>query len=47
MSEELHTIHNVEALIYLLVFQVKSRRVLLDSGIDSVVKDARLKIEKR
>ena len=47
MSEYIHKSHNVSVLIYHLVFPAKYRRVVFDEGVDGVLKEVCLEIEKR
>jgi len=47
MSEYIHKSHNVSVLIYHLVFPAKYRRVVIDEGVDVVLKEVCLEIEKR
>jgi REP element-mobilizing transposase RayT len=47
MSEYIHKSHNVSVLIYHLVFPAKYRRVVFDEGVDGVLKEDCLEIEKR
>jgi putative transposase len=47
MSEYIHKSHNVTVLIYHLVLPAKYRRAVFDEGIDAVLKEICLDIEKR
>ncbi len=47
MSEYIHKSHNVSVLLYHLVFPAKYRRAVIDKGVDLVVRDVCLEIEKR
>ena len=47
MSEYIHKSHNVSVLIYHLVFPAKYRRVVFDEGVDEVLQEVCLEIEKR
>jgi putative transposase len=47
MSEYIHRSHNVTVLLYHLVFPAKYRRVVFDEGVDRVLREICLEIEKR
>ena len=47
MSEYIHKSHNVTVLLYHMVFPAKYRRAVFDGGVDEVVRDVCLEIEKR
>ena len=47
MSEYVHKSHNVTVLIYHLVLPAKYRRTVFDEGVDAVLKEICLDIEKR
>lgn len=47
MSEYIYKSHNVTVLIYHFVFYAKYRRAVLDEGVDAVLKEICLEIEKR
>ena len=47
MSEYIHKSHNVTVLIYHLVFPAKYRRAIFDKGVDNLLKEVCLDIEKR
>lgn len=47
MSEYIHKSHNVTVLIYHIVLPAKYRRVVFDNGVDVVLKEICLEIEKR
>lgn len=47
MSEYVHKSHNVTVLLYHLVFPAKYRRAVIDKGVDGVLRDVCLEIEKR
>jgi putative transposase len=47
MSEYIHKSHNVTVLIYHLVFPAKYRRAVFDEGVDGVLREVCLEIEKR
>ena len=47
MSTYIHKSHNVTVLIYHLVFPAKYRRAVIDIGVDGVLKEVCLEIEKR
>ncbi len=47
MSEYVHKSHNVTVLLYHLVFPAKYRRAVIDEGVDAVLREVCLEIEKR
>jgi REP element-mobilizing transposase RayT len=47
VSEYIHKSHNVTVLLYHLVFPAKYRRAVFDTGVDTVLRDVCLEIEKR
>ena len=47
MSEYIHKSHNFTVLLYHLVFPAKYRRAVFDRGVDQVLRDVCLEIEKR
>jgi len=47
MSEFIHKSHNVTVLLYHFVFPAKYRRVVIDAGVDRVLSETCLGIEKR
>ena len=47
MSEFIHKSHNVTVLLYHLVFPAKYTRVVFDKGVDRVLTEVCLEIEKR
>ena len=47
MSENIHKSHNVSKLMYHFVFPTKYRRVVMDEGVDQVIKEICLEIGKR
>ena len=47
MSEYIHKSHNVTVLMYHLVFPAKYRRAVIDAGVDEVLKETCIEIEKR
>ena len=47
MSENIHKSHNVSKLMYHFVFPTKYRRVVIDEGVDQVIKEICLEIGKR
>ena len=47
MSEYVHKSHNVTVLIYHLVLPAKYRRAVFDKGVDEILKDVCMEIEKR
>jgi len=47
MSQYIHKSHNVTVLLYHLVFPAKYRRVVFDEGVDRVLSEVCLEIEKR
>lgn len=47
MSEYIHKSHNVNVLLYHLVFPAKYRRAVFDEGVDQILRDVCLEIEQR
>ncbi len=47
MSKYIHKSHNVNVLLYHLVFPTKYRRVVIDDHVDETIKDTCLEISKR
>ena len=47
MSENIHKSHNVSKLMYHFVFPTKYRRVVIDEGVDQVIKETCIEIGKR
>ena len=47
VSQYIHKSHNVTVLLYHLVFPAKYRRAVFDVGVDKVLRDVCLEIEKR
>ena len=47
MSEYIHKSHNVNVLLYHLVFPAKYRRAVFDESVDEVLREVCLEIEKR
>ena len=47
MSESIHKSHNVSKLMYHFVFPTKYRRVVIDEGVDQVIKQTCIEIGKR
>jgi putative transposase len=47
MSQYIHKSHNVTVLLYHLVFPAKYRKAVLDEGVEEVLKQVCLEIEKR
>ena len=46
-SKYIHKSHNVTELLYHIVFPAKYRRVVIDEGVDKVIKEVCLELEKR
>jgi len=47
MSQYLHKSHNVTVLLYYLVFPAKYRRAVFDAGVERVISEICVEIEKR
>ena len=47
MSEYIHKSHNVSVLLYHIVFPAKYRRAVIDEGVDEVLKEVCIDIERR
>ncbi len=47
MSKYIHKSHNVDILMYHIVFPAKYRRAVIDDEVDNVLKEVCMEIEKR